>query len=325
MINPSPTIEERTWAVISHLSALAFGMGLALTILGWSEQRRKSKYASFQCLQALGYQSLGYTVWLLSYLVVAVLFLVLLLIESFLTQKSGTPNSTMTGVEAGLFLFFFFGLLALYLLLPIMAAIACAFGRDFRYPVLGKRLVRYLEDGLSHQNAAFWNGEHEERWVASMGHFSVIIFLWGLLAPALTWILQGRYSPFLKFQSIQTTIYQALVNLLYLGATMLSFVGMIPLFLWAALDGNSGNHPATSLLGPVLLLIPLLFLLLFLLVIPLFHILGQWAGYRVLKGDDYRYPILGRMVEKRLTKSNGVQESVPASSGEPLDSKMESS
>ncbi|MGE5375436.1 MAG: DUF4870 domain-containing protein, partial [Bacteroidota bacterium] len=213
------------------------------------------------------------------------------------------------------------------LLLPIIAAIACAFGRDFRYPVLGKRLARYLEDGLSHaeQDTALWNGEYEERWVVAMGHFSVIIFLWGILAPAITWILQRRHSPFLKFHSIQTTIYQALVNFLYLGATMLSFVGMIPLFLWAALDGNSGNHPATSLLGPVLLLIPLLFLLLFLLVIPLFHILGQWAGYRVLKGDDYRYPILGRMVEKRLAKSNGVQEPVPASSGGPLDSKMESS
>ncbi|MGE5377911.1 MAG: DUF4870 domain-containing protein, partial [Bacteroidota bacterium] len=100
MMNSSPTTEERIWAVISHLSALAFGMGLALAILGWSEQRRKSKYASFQCLQALGYQSLGYTVWLLSYLVVAVLFLVLLMIESFLTEKYGTPISTMTGVEA---------------------------------------------------------------------------------------------------------------------------------------------------------------------------------------------------------------------------------
>src|SRR5215216_3528303 len=70
IMNTLPTTEERIWAVISHLSAIAFGMGILLPIIGWSEQRRKSKYASFQCLQALGYQSLGSNIWLLSYLVV---------------------------------------------------------------------------------------------------------------------------------------------------------------------------------------------------------------------------------------------------------------
>ena len=38
------------------------------------------------------------------------------------------------------------------------------------------------------------------------------------------------------------------------------------------------------------------------LIVPLFHILGQWAGYRVLKGDDYRYPLVGRLVEKWTVK-----------------------
>src|SRR5574342_59844 len=75
-MNTSPTTEERIWAVLSHLSSLAFGMGILLPILGWSEQRRKSKYASFQCLQALGYQSLGYTVWLLSYLLMSVVLII---------------------------------------------------------------------------------------------------------------------------------------------------------------------------------------------------------------------------------------------------------
>jgi len=37
---------------------------------------------------------------------------------------------------------------------------------------------------------------------------------------------------------------------------------------------------------------------LLILSVPLLHILGQWAGYRVLKGDHYRYPLIGRLVEK---------------------------
>jgi uncharacterized Tic20 family protein len=159
-----------------------------------------------------------------------------------------------------------------------------------------------------------------------MGHFSVIIFLWGLLAPLTAWILQGKQSPFLRFQSIQTTIYQVVVNIIYIGATILSFAGMIPLFLWAAFQGSSSSDSTIFMLGPILFLLFLFFSFLILMIIPLFHILGQWAGYRVLKGDNYRYPLIGRMVEKRLAKSYGVQEpapdisDVPYGHDEPLDS-----
>jgi hypothetical protein len=49
--------------------------------------------------------------------------------------------------------------------------------------------------------------------------------------------------------------------------------------------------------------------MLIVLTIPLFQIWGQWAGYRVLKGDNYRYALIGRLVEKRITgKVNSVVE-----------------
>ena len=68
-----PSNEERIWAVLGHLSALAIGMGLILPLVGWAEQRGKSKFATVQCLQALGYQTLGYTVWILSMLLIALI------------------------------------------------------------------------------------------------------------------------------------------------------------------------------------------------------------------------------------------------------------
>jgi uncharacterized Tic20 family protein len=68
-----PITEERIIAVIAHLSALAMGMGLIVPAIFWSEYRQKSNYLRFQTLQALGYQSLGYTVWLLSILLLVVL------------------------------------------------------------------------------------------------------------------------------------------------------------------------------------------------------------------------------------------------------------
>jgi uncharacterized Tic20 family protein len=315
-MNSAPTPEERIWAVLSHLSALAFGMGMMLPILGWSEQRGKSKYASFQSLQALGYQSLGYTVWLLSYLVLLIVFLILIMIESFLETKSGTTNGTLSVIGSGLFLLVFFGTLAIYLLLPAIAAIACGFGKNFHYPILGARLARYLEYG---DETAELRDEHQERWVAAMGHFSVIILFWGLFVPLTTWILQRRQNTFLKFQAIQTTVYQLFVNALYVAAMILSFVATIPLMIWTVLDGSFDNNSVILIVGGIIFLLTMLVGFLVLLAIPLFHILGQWAGYRELKGDNYRYPLIGKLVEKYLTKSYGIQELAPEPSGEPLN------
>lgn len=314
-MNPSPATEERIWAVVSHLSALALGMGIALPIVGWSEQRHKSRYATFQCLQALGYQSLGYTIWLLASLVLVILLLV---VFAFTTPAIKNDSRAILPWMF-IFLLFILGIFGLYLLLPVIAAIACALGRDFRYPVMGRKLASYLGD------PGTLNEEREDRWVAAMGHFSVIILLWGLLAPAATWVLQARGNTFLKFQSIQTTLYQAGINILFLGAMLLSFMGTVPVFALTGLEGAPTGLSPAAMVGLVLFLLSMLAASLILLVIPLFHILGQWAGYRLLKGDNYRYPLLGKLVEKRLAKgSYGDREPGPVG-GSPPDPTKETS
>ena len=86
---------------------------------------------------------------------------------------------------------------------------------------------------------------------------------------------------------------------------------------------DSGTNTPTGTFGLIVFFFALLISALIVLAIPLFHILGQWAGYRVLKGDNYRYPLIGKLVEKRLSKSYGVQESAPASGSGPLNSTKE--
>ncbi|HXD11203.1 MAG TPA: DUF4870 domain-containing protein, partial [Anaerolineales bacterium] len=134
-----PTTEERIWSVLAHLSAIAFGMGILLPVIGWSEQRRKSNYASFQCLQALGYQSLGYTVWLLAYLVLVIVLVVVLTISLGFMGQGNNISGSIVRIWTGIFFFVIFGALGLYFLLPVIAAIACALGKDFRYPIMGTR------------------------------------------------------------------------------------------------------------------------------------------------------------------------------------------
>ncbi len=299
-MNTSMTTEERIWAVFSHLSALALGMGLLLPVIGWSEQRCKSKYASFQCLQALGYQSLGFTLWLLSYLVVFIGILIVIILMSYQAEKNGQVFDPFTGSTIFWISIVTIGFLVLYLLLPVIAAIACALGKDFHYPFMGNRLAKYLDYKKTNDKSSCLIEEREDRWVAAMGHFSVIIALWGLLAPVTVWIVQGRRSQFLKFQSMQTTAYQVFVNILFAGGMFLYFLGVIPLFTMTGLEGSPNLNSPTGMTGLVIFGISSLCASLIILIAPLFHILGQWAGYRVLKGDDYHYPVVGKLVERRI-------------------------
>jgi len=133
----------------------------------------------------------------------------------------------------------------------------------------------------------------EERFAVSMGHFAVIIPLWGLLSPAYLWISQGKNSEYLKFQSAQTTLYQIVVNLLYFGLTFLAIaLGVVSMFLFASFMDMGEWTPVAGMMVMICLLG------LVGMIIPLFHILGQWAGLQVLRGRGYRYPLLGGWVAK---------------------------
>ena len=308
-MNTSPTTEERVWAVLSHLSALAFGMGILLPVIGWSEQRRKSKYIAFQCLQALGYQSLGYTVWILSYLLAMIILIIIFAIAIATMEQNRSGRETAAGIWAAIFIGSVIGLFGVYLLLPVVATIACALGKDFRYPLMGNRLAKYLGYNTTDDSTTL-SEEHEDRWVAAMGHFSVIIPLWGILAPITAWILQGKRSLFLKFQSIQTTVYQALVNIIYIGAGLVYLFGALVFTLMTGGGGDLSQSSPTGMLGLLIFGLSLLFASVIFLLIPLFHILGQWAGYRVLKGDDYHYPVVGRLTDKWMA-----DKTMPAAEG----------
>ena len=61
-------------------------------------------------------------------------------------------------------------------------------------------------------------------------------------------------------------------------------------------------------IGIVVLVIILLISAVLILSVPLLHILGQWAGYRVLKGEDYQYPVIGRLVQRWSSKNSSLEE-----------------
>jgi len=309
-MNTSPTTEERIWAIFSHLSALTFGIGILLPIVGWSDQRHKSKYASFQCLQALGYQSLGYTIWVLFSAIAAIIFVIMMLTASDAAGRNGGNVKALVGIWMSIYIAFLLGLIGIYFLFPILAAVSCALGKDFRYPIMGDRLARYLtyDSTEKSEEQTRLNEDHEFRWVAAMGHFSILILIWGMLAPLTTWILYGKRSFFLKFQSIQTLVYQAGTTILYFVALFMYLFGFLLLIAGIGTIGQPNLNSSTGIFGLVVFGVSLLISFLIILLIPLLHILGQWAGYRVLKGYDYRYPLVGKLIERWIVNKTPLAE-----------------
>jgi len=97
-------------------------------------------------------------------------------------------------------------------------------------------------------------------------------------------------------------IFSFLSGVLYFGGSLFFLVSM-------GLSGEPNINSTAGLIGIGVFLASLLCILLVVLLIPLLHIMGQWAGYRIIKGDKYRYPIVGKLVEKRMSKKNVTENS----------------
>src|SRR5204863_648528 len=113
-------------------------------------------YATFQSLQALGYQSLGYTLWTLAYVVILIVMLIVA------PPPLASRDQAAMGTWLTLHILITLGLFGIYLLLPVIGAVMCALGRDFRYPVLGNRLARSIGYDSSAAQSALTE-QHEER------------------------------------------------------------------------------------------------------------------------------------------------------------------
>lgn len=293
---PKPPAQERIMALLAHLSALAFGMGLALPAVFWGEYRQKSRYVAFHSLQSYSYQTLVFTLWMLVYILAIILLYGVMIVLALLSPDRQMPAEPPAWL-AVIIVVVVLGMLGIYFLLPVIAGVACLLGMDFHYPILGGRLAKYIGyDPKNPESPA--NDHHEERFMASMSHFAVLVMLWGILGPLAIWLVDKNKSFFLRFQSMQAIVYQGIGTLAYfvfMFFYMLLLFGMILTGAWA---GDMSSTPIEAILGFSIGLLCCLGLLA--LLLPTYHILGQWAGLRILQGHDYQYPLLGRWVAARM-------------------------
>lgn len=144
-IPPPATSNERWLTALAHAGILIPTFGLAAPLVVWLAQRQKSAFLTFQALQALMFQLLLSVAGVIGGFLSAILTLGVSLLAIALgsISQSETPFLIMT---AGIWLILGVLLcaLGLFVLLGLIAAIACAGGANFRYPLLGDWLAGYL-------------------------------------------------------------------------------------------------------------------------------------------------------------------------------------
>jgi uncharacterized Tic20 family protein len=304
-----PSNEERIWGAIAYASAIFLGIGFLAPALIWSLQRRRSGYSAFHALQALGYQVIAFTLWILTGLIVAIILLPLMAVEASTLGSPGgmadpefIPFNTVF-ISWGVF----FGAMLIYFLAAFLAAGFCLAGREFRLPLLGKWLARYLEyrnDPESVRGGRRLNEDREDRWVAAMSHAAIVFTMSGFFLPLLVWLFEKNRSRLLAFQGLQALAIQTAGLLAYLGAMALYIGSILIMAVGALVLSAQPDQGAAGLFMILFLLIILVTISILVLVVPLFQIFGQWADVRLVQGHDYHYPLFGRWLRRRLDRQS---------------------
>ena len=136
----------------------------------------------------------------------------------------------------------------------------------------------------------------EDRIAAALAHGLIIAQLMGVLAAAVIWLVERDRSKWAAFQALQAAVYQFIVLLVTLASwvvwTVFFTVSLIPIMANPAAYENASPPP-------------LFFASMASMVIPfaitgVLVLYGLVGGFVSLRGHDFRYFILGNLVERFL-------------------------
>lgn len=138
----------------------------------------------------------------------------------------------------------------------------------------------------------------DERVLAALAHISILLPAIGVLAPILVWVTQRERSQFVGFQALQAVVFQLALLLLWLlgGVCYMGsvFFIMIGGFAMQGSSGMEGPGPGFNLL----FVLPFGVIFFMLLVALVLFIYGVVAAVLTFQGKDFRYPLIGRWVER---------------------------
>jgi uncharacterized Tic20 family protein len=315
-LKPTPLLpmDARIASAFAHASILLLGIGILVPVILWSNRKKYSHFARIQTLQALIFQLFQ---WIWIQLLSLVVFFVVFLYASISTASHLTPedysNRMLIALIASIIVIaigWFF-----YLVFGIIGAVVCLSGRNYQYPWLGRWIDKYISMNQGISSGAVQRAEphsavipdsitdREDQLVAAVSHSAILIPLMGFLVPFILATMDKAKSQQNRFQVMQSLIFQLLgqvINFVLFGCQLVMVFSLGIPMVKLNLDGQFiMNEPV--MLGFGLIIIFLLLIDFFiLLVTPLLGTLGIIASVQVLRGKEYHYPILGRMLAKRM-------------------------
>ena len=136
----------------------------------------------------------------------------------------------------------------------------------------------------------------DERVTAALAHATVIAYGLGAVGAVVMWLLQKEKSKYVAFQALQAAVYQLVGLLVYIigwscwGCLYgLSFIPMI---------ANAQKYKDAP--PPIFFFISLGLMAVPLGLMGLWMLYGLWGAWRAFQGRDFRYIVLGRMLERYL-------------------------
>lgn len=136
--------------------------------------------------------------------------------------------------------------------------------------------------------------KQNERIAAALAHGLIIANWMGIIAAALIWLLEKERSKYVAFQALQAVAHQFLGLLVWMAGLfcyLVTLFGGIGLAALLDLHGEGEGIIAFFSLAPICAL----FLLWGLLII-----YGLYGAYASLLGRDFRYLIVGPLVERYI-------------------------
>lgn len=311
---PKPTSDEKVLAALAHISILLSFFGPIGSTLIWITQRTKSKYVRFHALQAMGYQVFSFWVFFIGIFVIAFGSVPLIFLIEFLAPQNGEVPISPFIIQPLMFVGIF-GLIGSVFLYGFIGAVFCMLDRNFSYLVIGTWLKKkLLREDLTEEEFV----EHETNWVSGICHATTILRFMGLLTPLIIWFSQKEQSVKIRFHALQAVVYQAIAIL----AGILSYmIGALFYFLFLAslvLTGVSGGFSSaeSEMAGPfalfffIFMALMVFFGLASIIVVPIYYLLSIIASISTIRGRDFKYPILGRVIANRLAVSSSRKEIV---------------
>ncbi|HEX2696883.1 MAG TPA: DUF4870 domain-containing protein, partial [Anaerolineales bacterium] len=257
-------------------------------------------------LQAMGYQSLTLWAWFVGIFVIAFGSVFLFVLLEGLFAKNLSQDETLAPLIFQSILFLaILGVWGVFFFIGILGAVFCMIDRDFSYPFIGGWLKRKLyADQITEQEIEQW----EDSWVSGICHSTAIIQFFGIITPLVIWFSQKGRSAKIRFQALQATIYQLaalIANILgsvaYVVVIFIAFIGMTAFGLSNPSASSSNQLPPAAV---IFLFVFLGFITIFWLVImiglPIYYLLAAIASVSTIRGKDFKYPILGGIIAKRM-------------------------